>query len=71
MHRYERHSLLVTSNEPFSEWQSVFSRSNMTVTAVDHSTSIPINGASYCRKKAERHGREGTNGWGDPMNWCR
>ena len=35
MHRYERRSLLVTSNQPFSEWDNVFSTSAMTVAAVD------------------------------------
>jgi DNA replication protein DnaC len=35
MHRYERKSLLVTSNQPFSEWENVFSTSAMTVAAVD------------------------------------
>ncbi len=44
MHRYERRSLLVTSNQPFSEWENVFSTSAMTVAAVDrlvdHSTIV-------------------------------
>ena len=35
MHRYERKSLLVTSNQAFSEWENVFSTSAMTVAAVD------------------------------------
>ena len=58
MHRYERRSLLVTSNQPFSEWENVFSSSAMTVAAVDrlvdHSTIIQINGDSYRRKRARR-----------------
>lgn len=57
MHRYERRYLLVSSNQPFSEWENVFSTSAMTVAAVDrpvdHSTLIEINGESYRRK---RHG---------------
>jgi DNA replication protein DnaC len=61
MHRYERKSLLVTSNQPFSEWENVFSTSAMTVAAVDrlvdHSTIIQINGESYRRKRARRLGR--------------
>jgi DNA replication protein DnaC len=61
MHRYERRSLLVTSNQPFSEWENVFSTSAMTVAAVDrlvdHSTIIQINGESYRRKRARRLGR--------------
>jgi DNA replication protein DnaC len=58
MHRYERRSLLVTSNQPFSEWENVFSTSAMTVAAVDrlvdHSTLIQINGESYRRRRARR-----------------
>jgi DNA replication protein DnaC len=58
MHRYERRSLLVTSNQPFSEWENVFSTSAMTVAAVDrlvdYSTLIQINGESYRRKRARR-----------------
>jgi DNA replication protein DnaC len=42
-HRYERKSLLITSfrvtrhdaNQPFSQWDSIFSDSMMTVAAVD------------------------------------
>jgi len=48
----------VTSNQPFSEWENVFSTSAMTVAAVDrlvdHSTLIQINGESYRRKRARR-----------------
>jgi DNA replication protein DnaC len=58
MHRYERRSLLVTSNQPFSEWENVFSTSAMTVAAVDrlvdHSTIVQISGESYRRKRARR-----------------
>ena len=58
MHRYERKSLLVTSNQPFSEWENVFSTSAMTVAAVDrlvdHSTIVQIHGESYRRKRARR-----------------
>ena len=48
----------VTSNQPFSEWENVFSTSAMTVAAVDwlvdHSTIIQINDESYRRKRARR-----------------
>ncbi len=58
MHRYERRSLLVTSNQPFSEWENVFYTSAMTVAAVDrlmdHSTIVQISGESYRRKRARR-----------------
>jgi hypothetical protein len=34
-YRYERKSLLITANQPFSQWDSIFSDSMMTVAAVD------------------------------------
>lgn len=34
-HRYERKSLLITANQPFSQWDNIFSDSMMTVAAVD------------------------------------
>jgi DNA replication protein DnaC len=55
MHRYERKSLLVTSNQPFSEWENVFSTSAMTVAAVDrlvdHCHIVGIKGESYPQKQ--------------------
>jgi DNA replication protein DnaC len=32
-HRYERKSLLITANQPFSQWDSIFVDSMMTVAA--------------------------------------
>jgi DNA replication protein DnaC len=66
MQRYERKSLLVTSNQPFSEWENAFSTSAMTVAAVDrlvdHSTIIQINGDSYRRIRARQVGHPAANG---------
>lgn len=49
--RYEAHSLIITANQPFGEWDSIFPDNNMTVAAVDrlvhHATIININGKSY------------------------
>jgi len=64
MHRYERRSLLVTSNQPFSEWENVFSTSAMTVAAVDrlvhHCHIVEISGDSHRRADADRRaGRRG------------
>ena len=54
-HRYERRSLLITANHPFSEWNSIFSDSMMTVAAVDrlvhHALIIEIKAESF-RKQA-------------------
>jgi len=58
LNKLDRYALLVTSNQPFSEWENVFSTSAMTVAAVDrlvdHSTLIQINGESYRRRRARR-----------------
>ena len=58
MHRYKRRSMLLTSNQSFSEWENVFSTSAMTGAAEDrlgaHSTIIQLNGESYRRKRARR-----------------
>ncbi len=55
-HRYERKSLLVTSNQPFREWYDIFPSGSMTVAAVDrlvhHCHIIGIKGESYRQKAA-------------------
>ncbi len=54
-HRYERKSLLITANQPFSQWDAIFSDSMMTVAAVDrlvhHALIVEIQSQSY-RKQA-------------------
>jgi len=55
-HRYERRSLLVTSNQPFREWDEIFPSGSMTVAAVDrlvhHCHIVGIKGESYRQKQA-------------------
>jgi len=55
-HRYESGSLIITSNHPFSQWDSIFPNNLMTVAAVDrvihHSKIISIEGESYRKKQA-------------------
>ena len=55
-HRYERRSLLVTSNQPFREWDTIFQSGSMTVAAVDrlvhHCHIVGIKGESYRQKQA-------------------
>ena len=55
-HRYERKSLLVTSNQPFREWDEIFPSGSMTVAAVDrlvhHCHIVGIKGESYRQKQA-------------------
>ena len=54
--RYERRSLLITANQPFSGWDNVSPDPGMTVAAIDrlvhHSTIFELNVESYRRKKA-------------------
>lgn len=55
-HRYERKSLLVTANQPFSQWDTIFSDSMMTVAAVDrlvhHALIVEIQTESYRKQSA-------------------
>lgn len=52
--RYERRSLIITSNQLFSEWDKVFPDPAVTVAAVDrlvhHCTIIEINTDIYRRR---------------------
>ncbi len=57
-HRYERRSLLISANQPFTAWEEIFPSSSMTVAAVDrlvhHCHIIEISGASHRRAQASR-----------------
>ncbi|HEY9213595.1 MAG TPA: IS21-like element helper ATPase IstB [Ancylobacter sp.] len=54
--RYERRSLLITSNQPFGEWHRIFPDHVMTLAAVDrlvhHATIFEMNVESYRRRTA-------------------
>jgi len=63
--RYERRSLLITANQPFGAWDSIFPDPAMTVAAIDrlvhHSIILEMNTDSYRRKSAEiKLRRQGT-----------
>ena len=49
--RYERHSMIVTSNRDFSEWADVFNNDLLSSAALDrlthHAYAITITGNSY------------------------
>ena len=55
--RYERKSIAITANTPFSQWNEVFVDAAMTVAAVDrlvhHSTILEMNVESYRRRTAQ------------------
>ena len=56
--RYESASLLITANQPFSEWDSIFPDNMMTVAAVDrlihHASVITITEESYRQAHAKQ-----------------
>ena len=58
-YRYEAGSMIVTSNQPFSQWEHIFFDSAMTVAAVDrlvhHSIIIDIQAESFRKRYAECH----------------
>jgi len=55
-HRYERCSLLITTNQVFSEWDTIFGDNMMTVAAIDrlvhHADIYTLQGESYRKKHA-------------------
>src|SRR5216684_1794582 len=60
--RYERKSLLITANQPFSGWNDVFPDPGMPVAAIDrlvhHSTIFELNVESYRRRNANNKQKE-------------
>lgn len=57
-HRYERKSLLVTANHPFSQWNAIFADDMMTVAAVDrlvhHALIVELQADSYRKRSADK-----------------
>lgn len=56
--RYERRSVVITSNLPFSQWDKIFKDPLTAMAAVDrlvhHSTILELNGDSYRAKEAKK-----------------
>jgi len=54
--RYERRSMLITANQPFGAWDTIFPDPSMTLAAVDrivhHATIFEMNVESYRRRAA-------------------
>ncbi len=61
-HRYERKSLLITANQPFSQWNDIFADDMMTVAAVDrlihHALIVEIHSESYRKRSAAKRGED-------------
>jgi DNA replication protein DnaC len=59
--RYENKSLIITSNQPFSEWDQIFPDNVMAVAAIDrlvhHSTIINVTDKSYRSKQSEERAK--------------
>jgi DNA replication protein DnaC len=59
--RYERKSLIITCNQPFSEWTNIFQDKAMAVAAIDRlvhdAQIIQINGESYRRNSLSAKAR--------------
>jgi DNA replication protein DnaC len=55
-HRYERKSLMITANQPFRDWDSIFTDSMMTVAAIDrlvhHAVILEIQAPSFRQQTA-------------------
>ena len=53
-HRYERHSLIITSNQDFEHWDKLFEDTIMTVAAINrlvhYDAILQCMGESYRRK---------------------
>ena len=61
-HRYERKSLLITANQPFSQWNAIFADDMMTVAAVDrlvhHALIVEVHSESYRKRSAAKRSEE-------------
>jgi DNA replication protein DnaC len=57
-HRYERASVLITSNLPFSKWEMIFKDPMTTAAAIDrlvhHSVILELNVSSYRAEQAQK-----------------
>ena len=60
--RYERGSVMLTSNLPFSQWEQIFKDPMTTAAAIDrlvhHSVIVELSGPSY-RAEAAKKSRQG------------
>jgi DNA replication protein DnaC len=61
--RYERRSVMITSNLPFSKWETIFKDPMTTAAAIDrvvhHSVILELNLPSYRMEEAQKNTRTG------------
>jgi len=64
--RYERGSVMLTSNLPFSKWEQIFKDAMTTAAAIDrlvhHSIILELNVRSYRLEKAKRDDKTSSKG---------
>ena len=64
--RYERSSVMLTSNLPFSQWEQIFKDPMTTAAAIDrlvhHSVIIELNLSSYRAEQAKKAKQRGNAG---------
>jgi DNA replication protein DnaC len=62
--RYERRSVMITSNLVFSQWEKIFKDPMTTACAIDrlvhHATILELTGSSYREEEAKRRNRKTT-----------
>ena len=67
--RYERSSLMITSNLPFSKWEQIFKDPMTAAAAIDrlvhHSVILELNIASYRMEQAQKSNHDETDGGTD------
>ena len=60
--RYERRSVMITSNLVFSEWDKIFKDPMTTAAAIDrvvhHSTILELSGESYRAEAAQKRNKK-------------
>ncbi len=64
--RYERGSVMITSNLPFSKWEKIFKDPMVTAAAIDrlihHSVIVELNLPSYRMEQAKKTKKQKTSG---------
>ena len=68
--RYERRSMVITSNLVFSQWEQIFKNPMTTAAAIDrvvhHSVILEFDVPSYRTEKASRRKTKGPTDGGNP-----
>ena len=71
-HRYERGSLMITSNLPFSQWETLFKDPMTTAAAIDrlvhHCLILEMNLPSYRLEASKKRSKQALPRGGDPQS---